>query len=673
MIRDGLTANARNAFALLAPGVGAALQRRTTTGGDTTRTAIESGGAAWVRLVRQGSRFTAYRSTDGRSWTTIATTTISMPGTVYVGLAVTSRDPAQSATATFTNLHIGAGLPTPWRNRDIGSPARTGTATSYAPGAFMVTGGGAAIWGSADQFQYVYQPVQGNTEIIARVTALQATHAGAKAGVMLRESLNAGARHAFMFATGSAGWSFQYRDVTDGISFSSPGPGGTAPGWVRLVRAGDLFTAYHSTDGRTWSLVGSDTIAMSSTVYVGFAVSSHVTTATAAATFTNVTVSTAAPGANQRPTVSLTSPSSGATYTAPASMTIAATASDSDGTVASVDIYQGSTLLKSDTTVPYSVAWSGVAAGTYQLTAVARDNDGATRTSTAVSITVRPGANQPPSVSVSAPASGASFTAPANIPVQAVASDSDGRVARVEFYRGTTLIGSDSTAPYAVAWTGAPVGTYTLTTRAFDDDGASRTSAGVSVSVRSAQNQLPAVSVTSPLTGTTFTAPAAVTISATARDADGTIVGVDFYVGSQLFGTDTTSPYSASLTNVAAGTYSLTARARDNSGGTRTSGAVAVTVNGTAPRPTRVVFVPSTDHPTNVMSYVVAIYRASDPVTASPVATRNLGKPAVVSREITVDISTLVNPLAAGSYYAIVRAIGPGGTTPSTRSANFTK
>ena len=235
-----------------------------------------------------------------------------------------------------------------------------------------------------------------------------------------------------------------------------------------------------------------------------------------------------------------------------------------------------------------------------------------------------------------------------------------GRVARVEFYRGSTLIGSDATAPYAVAWTDAPVGTYTLTARAFDDDGASRTSAGASVTVRAAQNQSPAVSITSQSTGTTFTAPASVTISATASDADGRVVGVDFYVGSELIGTDTASPYSASWTNVAAGTYSLTARARDNSGGTRTSGAVAVTVTGTAARPTRVVFVPSADHATNVTSYAVAIYRASDPVTASPVATRTLGKPAVVGGEITVDISTLLSPLPAGSYYAVVRATGPG-------------
>ena len=123
---------------------------------------------------------------------------------------------------------------------------------------------------------------------------------------------------------------------------------------------------------------------------------SRVSTVTTTATFTNVAVSIPTSGANKPPTVSIASPSSGATYTAPASMIVSATASDSDGTVARVDIYRGSTLLKSDTTVPYSVAWNDVAAGTYQLTAVARDNDGATKTSTEVSITVTSGVNQPP-------------------------------------------------------------------------------------------------------------------------------------------------------------------------------------------------------------------------------------------------------------------------------------
>ena len=123
---------------------------------------------------------------------------------------------------------------------------------------------------------------------------------------------------------------------------------------------------------------------------------------------------------------------------------------------------------------------------------------------------------------------------------------------------------------------------------------------------------------------------------------------------------------------MAAGSYSLTAVARDNAGGTRTSPAIAVTVTGGAPVST-VVFVPSVDHATNVTSYIVALYRSVDPVTASPVATRDIGKPTVVNGEIAVVISTLVDPLPAGTYYAVVRAVGPGGTTGSTPSGVFTR
>jgi hypothetical protein len=206
-----------------------------------------------------------------------------------------------------------------------------------------------------------------------------------------------------------------------------------------------------------------------------------------------------------------------------------------------------------------------------------------------------------------------------------------------------------------------------------DNGGATRTSTAVSITVVTAANQLPTVAITSPMTGQSFSAPASLTIAAAASDTDGTITTVDFYVGTQLIASDSTSPYSASWTNVAAGSYSLTAVARDNAGGTRTSTAVAITVTATLPRPTTVVFVPSADHATNVTSYIVAIYRAADPVTASPVATRDIGKPAIVNGEISVDISTLVDPLPAGSYYSVVRASGPGGTTASAPSTTFTK
>ncbi|QYC45671.1 Exoglucanase B precursor [Nonomuraea coxensis DSM 45129] len=92
-------------------------------------------------------------------------------------------------------------------------------------------------------------------------------------------------------------------------------------------------------------------------------------------------------------------------------------------------------------------------------------------------------------------------------------------------------------------------------------------------------NTPPTISLTSPTAGQTFTAPATVPIAATAADADGTVAKVDFYQGSTLLGTDTTSPYSYNWTNVAAGSYSITARATDNSGAATTSSPVGITVS----------------------------------------------------------------------------------------------
>ncbi len=94
---------------------------------------------------------------------------------------------------------------------------------------------------------------------------------------------------------------------------------------------------------------------------------------------------------NTPPSVSITSPASGATFTAPASITINASASD-NGTITKVDFYQGTTLLGADTAVPYSFNWTGVAASSYSLTAKATDNWGLTTTSSAVNIVVNPGA-----------------------------------------------------------------------------------------------------------------------------------------------------------------------------------------------------------------------------------------------------------------------------------------
>jgi hypothetical protein len=93
--------------------------------------------------------------------------------------------------------------------------------------------------------------------------------------------------------------------------------------------------------------------------------------------------------------------------------------------------------------------------------------------------------NTPPSVSIGSPANGASFTAPVSVNIQASAADSDGSVSKVDFYANGSLLGTDTTSPYAFSWS-APIGSHSLSAVATDNLGATRTSAAVAISVNSA-------------------------------------------------------------------------------------------------------------------------------------------------------------------------------------------
>lgn len=186
---------------------------------------------------------------------------------------------------------------------------------------------------------------------------------------------------------------------------------------------------------------------------------------------------------NSPPTVTLTQPADGASFTAPATMGLSATASDTDGTVTKVEFFNGVTKLGEDTTAPFGFTWSGVGAGSYTLTARATDDLGATATSAPSRITVGT-TNVPPTVSLTFPADGASFPWKPTITMTATAADSDGTVTKVEFLDGTKILGQDTTAPYAFTWRNVPVGTHVLTARATDNRGAVTTTSVVSITVR---------------------------------------------------------------------------------------------------------------------------------------------------------------------------------------------
>lgn len=166
-----------------------------------------------------------------------------------------------------------------------------GTAT-YASGTFTVKGAG-NIWGSADGFHFAYQPLPGDGAIVARVLTLQGGGTSPAAGVMIRETLTAGSTNAY------AGYStqtntpifFDYRTITGGSTTAQQVLSLTLPYWVKVVRSGNSFSGYRSSDGVSWVQVGtSQTVTMAQNVYIGLAVGSASNLYLSTATFDNVTV-----------------------------------------------------------------------------------------------------------------------------------------------------------------------------------------------------------------------------------------------------------------------------------------------------------------------------------------------------------------------------------------------
>ncbi len=264
-------------------------------------------------------------------------------------------------------------------------------------------------------------------------------------------------------------------------------------------------------------------------------------------------------GNNQPPTVSMTAPAQNASLPQGVPITLVASAADVDGAVARVELRDGVTLLATLNAAPYTYTWSGAAAGAHSLTAQAYDDEGASTTSAALSITVS-AATEPP-----APPPNASACA---IERQTCALPV-GSTATVWFGAGTA---------WAVKY--GVTGSVVCANWVFGDPlpGVSKSCRYLVTAGGPAGNQLPTVALTAPANNATVPLGEAIILAASAADADGTVSRVEFHDGATLLATATVAPYSHTWSGAAAGAHSLTATAYDNSGGSTTGAAVVLTV-----------------------------------------------------------------------------------------------
>lgn len=187
---------------------------------------------------------------------------------------------------------------------------------------------------------------------------------------------------------------------------------------------------------------------------------------------------------NLKPSVNLTSPETGSSFEEQSSIRLKADASDLDGSIVKVEFFQGTTKLGEDFNPPYAFEWSDAEPGSYSLRVRATDNRGAETFSSSAAITITASTvNVAPTVAITSPDNDARFSTGSVVTILADAADVDGTILKVEFFNGTTKLGEDLTSPYAFDWIDAQAGSYSLTAKATDTEGAVTVSSAINITI----------------------------------------------------------------------------------------------------------------------------------------------------------------------------------------------
>ncbi len=286
-------AGSRHVFIGKTPSGSVSMQARSTTDGSSSNIATVSGSLpGWIRLTRSGNTFTGEMSSNGTSWTTVGSTSLSgTPERLVAGLATSSHDNGTLTTAVFDSFSPSVSLESidivnnPWL-----TPGVAGSA-SYSNGVYTVQGSGNG-WGTDESRGHMaFQQISGDAVVIAHVTSITGgDQYWARAGVMFREHLVPNSRFVSLSMTPFSHCPLQYRTST-GAAAQQDNTSNWDYEWVKLVREGSTFTGYFSEDGDTWVEGPSVTLDdLNETLYVGLAVSSNTTSALTTATFEDVSI-----------------------------------------------------------------------------------------------------------------------------------------------------------------------------------------------------------------------------------------------------------------------------------------------------------------------------------------------------------------------------------------------
>lgn len=576
-------ANSQPAVALTAPGVGSVLTVGSNVSLAATATAGSGATIAQVQfLVTPSGATAAIVGTDtsapfALTWvpTTAGNYTITARVTDTNGNTVTSTGVSVTAV-TATSVALTA----PANN----SAATVGTATTVTASAtatagatiqsvtfFATPSGGAAaqigLPAAAAPYTVAWTPAVAGAYTLTAVALDSANTSVTSSGVAVT------AGNSLPTATLTAPLPGALATVGLGTTLTAnvaPGSGGATITQVQFLAGSTVVATLPGAVGVTsYSTTWTPTSAANAALTVKVTDSNGNTTTSSAVNVTAVTTA---------PVITLVTPTAGQTLGVGSTVNFSATASaTAPASVTRVDFLAGGNVVATSLAPnagAYTASWTPSTSGVTTIAARVTDSNGTVVNTPAINVNiVGPAITSPTNASVVGSGSSVSLTATATATAPAT-------VSRVDYFAGTTFIGSSSTAPnYAVTWTASPVGAVTLTARVVDSNGLSVISPGVSVTVSAFA---PSVSLTAPVNGAAVGVGASTTLSANASAAAGlSVAKVEFLAGTVVVGTALNAPYSVAWTPSAAGIVALTARVTDSVGTVVTSG--IVNVNVTAP------------------------------------------------------------------------------------------